>query len=105
MLFQPILFIEVATFCCSVIFFLFHMVNKLKRKDITLTPDEYQSKVRDMKLDDILNGTHKATKSTINGVKERAINKHFLVPYCGWISFINLILFITITYLEVKHYI
>lgn len=108
MLFQPILFLEVATFSCSIIFFMFHLTNKLRRKEIVTDytgqiEGEVKSKIRDMKLDDIINGTHQVTKSSIKRIYIKAINKHFLIPYCGWISFINLILFILITYLQVKH--
>ena len=108
MLFQPILFIEVSTFCCSIIFFMFHLTNKLRRKEIVTDysnqiEGEVKIKIRDMKLDDILNGTHHVTKSSVKRIYTKSVNRHFLIPYCGWISFISLILFILVTYLQIKH--
>lgn len=100
---QPFLFLEVTTFCCSIIFFMFHLSNKLRTKEIVINPNETKSKIRDMKLDDILNGTHKVTQSSIKRVYTSALNKHFVIPYCGWISFISFVLFILLTYLEIKH--
>ncbi len=102
-LFQPLLLVECLTFCCFGIFFMFHLSNTLRKESILINPSEYQQKIRDLKLDDILNNTHRVTYSTIKRIYNRALNKHFLIPYCGWISFVNLCIFITLVYLESKH--
>jgi hypothetical protein len=100
-MFYPKLFLEVATFCCTFIFFMFHLLNKMKLKEVNVNPDEYKQQVRDMKLNDILNNTHKCTESSIRRIIKSRFNKRLLIPNCGWISFISLCLFIILTYLEI----
>ena len=101
-IFEIKLFAEVTTFTCTIIFALFHFMNKEKLRGENITPSEWKSQVRDAKLEEILNG-HKYTKRIESRIIKGVKNKHLVIPNCGKISLISCILFIIITYLEVKH--
>ena len=96
------LLLDSITFCCTIIFALFHFANKLKLKSENINPIEWRENMRDAKLDQILNNKS-FTKGKERSIINKAVNKHLLIPYCGMISLISFILFIVIFYLEIKH--